>query len=126
MVSSATRDVIVPRLGDKADGVGLGFEQRGEPGIVGGRAARPPRHAEGGEGGVLQSLISREQFGVGRVGAGIAALDIVDAEIVEHARDGDLVGEREVDAVGLRAVAQRGVEEIEAFTGHDTFTRDSS
>ena len=28
---------------------------------------------------------------VGRVGAGIAALDIVDAEFVEHARDRELV-----------------------------------
>ena len=56
---------------------------------------------------------------VGRVGAGIAALDIVDAELVEHAGDGDLVLEREVDAVGLRAVAQRRVEEIEALAGHD-------
>ena len=34
-------------------------------------------------------------------------------------RDRELVVEREVDAVGLRAVAQRGVEEIEAFAGHD-------
>ena len=63
----------------------------------------------------FSSLIRREQFGVGRIGAGIAALDIVDAELVEHARDRDLVGEREIDAVGLRAVAQRGVEQIEAF-----------
>ena len=58
-----------------------------------------------------------EQLRVGRVGAGIAALDIVDAEVVEHARDGQLVVEREIDAVGLRAVAQRGVEEVEAFAG---------
>ena len=42
-------DVVVPGLGDKADGVGLGIEQRGKAGIVGGRAAGPPRHAEGGE-----------------------------------------------------------------------------
>ena len=58
-----------------------------------------------------------EQFGVGRIGAGIAAFDIVDAELVEHAGDRQLVGEREIDAVGLRAVAQRGVEQIEAFAG---------
>jgi hypothetical protein len=31
-------DVIIPRLGDEADRVGLGLEQRGEAGIVGGRA----------------------------------------------------------------------------------------
>src|SRR6185437_6183441 len=60
-----------------------------------------------------------EEFGVGRIGAGIAALDIVDAEIVEQMRDQLLVMQREIDAVGLRAVAQRGVEEIEAFATHD-------
>ena len=61
-----------------------------------------------------------EQFGVGRIGAGIAAFDIIDAELVEHAGNRQLVVEREVDAVGLRAVAQRGVEEIEAFACHGT------
>ena len=116
--------MIVPRLGDEADGVGLRLEQRGQPRIVRGRAARPPRHAEGGE-GRAELALGREQLGVGRIGAGIAALDIVDAELVEHARDGELVGEREVDAVGLRAVAQRGVEQIETFAGHDDITRDN-
>ena len=48
-----------------------------------------------------------------------AAFDIVDAELVEHLRDHDLVVQREVDAVGLRAVPQRGVEEIEPFSRHD-------
>ena len=59
-----------------------------------------------------------EQLGVGRVRARIAALDIVDAELVEQLRDRELVVQREVDAVDLRAVAQRGVEQIEAFAGH--------
>ena len=55
---------------------------------------------------------SAKKFGVDRIGAGITGLDIVDAELVEHPRDGELVGEREIDAVRLRAVAQRGVEQI--------------
>jgi hypothetical protein len=59
-----------------------------------------------------------EEFGVRRVGAGIAAFDIVDAEIIEHVRDDLLVMQREVDAIGLRAVAQGRVEEIEAFAAH--------
>jgi hypothetical protein len=41
--------VIVPRFCDEADGVGLRIEERDEAGIVRGRAAGPPRHAEGGE-----------------------------------------------------------------------------
>ena len=59
-----------------------------------------------------------EQTRVDRIGAGIAGLDIVDAEFVEHAGDGELVGEREVDAVRLRAVAQRGVEQIKTLARH--------
>ena len=62
--------------------------------------------------------LSRKQLGIGRIGAGITALDIVDAEIVQHLRDQPLVLQREIDAVGLRAVAQRGVEQIEAFAAH--------
>ena len=110
-------DVIVPRLGDEADRLGLGLEQRGEPGIVRGGAAGPPRHAERGEGGVEQPHLG-EQRGVDRIGARIAGLDVVDAEAVEQRDDGELVLQREIDAVGLRAVAQRGVEQIEAFAAH--------
>ena len=65
-----------------------------------------------------QRGLVREQFGIGRIGAGIAALDIVDAEIVKHFCDRLLVLQREIDAIGLRAVAQRGVEQIKAFAAH--------
>src|SRR5690606_29998943 len=47
-----------------------------------------------------------------------AALDIIQAQVVEHAGDGELVGQREIDAIGLRAVPQRGVEQIDAFLAH--------
>ena len=60
-----------------------------------------------------------KEFGVGRIGAGITALDVIDAEFVQHAGDQLLVMQREIDAVGLRAVAQRGVEQIEAFAAHE-------
>ena len=103
----------------------LASSSAARPGIVRGRAARPPRHAEGGEGGVELAVLG-EQLGVGRIGAGIAALDIVDAKIVEHLGDRQLVVEREIDAVRLRAVAQRGVEEIEAFAGHGVTKGNSS
>ena len=52
-----------------------------------------------------------EELGVGDVGAGIAALDVVDAELVQHGGDAPLVLEREVDARRLRAVAQGRVEQ---------------
>ena len=56
-----------------------------------------------------------EELGVRRVRAGVAALDVVEAELVEHVGDGRLVLDGEVDAGGLRAVAEGGVEEVEAF-----------
>ena len=51
LVGDAERDahVIVPGLGDEADGVGVGLAGRLEPRIVGDRAAGPLGHAEGGE-----------------------------------------------------------------------------
>src|SRR4030095_3049228 len=90
--------------------------QRRESRVVRRGAAGSARHAEGGEGGVELALLA-EQLGVGRIGARIAAFHVIDAEIVKQAGDRELVVEGEVDAVRLRAVAQRGVEEIEAFAG---------
>ena len=75
---------------------------------------------------VRKLAVLREQLGVGRVGARIAALDIVDAELVEQLRDRQLVMQREVDAVHLRAVAQRGVEQIEAFLAHAALPADQA
>ena len=52
-----------------------------------------------------------EEGRVERIGARIAALDVVEAEVVEQGRDGPLVGQGEIDPGGLGAVAERGVEE---------------
>jgi hypothetical protein len=49
---------------------------------------------------------SAKKRGVGRIGAGIAALDIIDAELVEHPGNGDLVLDRKIDAGRLLAVTQ--------------------
>ena len=114
--------VVVPRLRHEADRVRLGVEQDRKPGIVRGRAARPPRHAERRERRAEFAVLG-EQFGVGRIRARIAALDVVDAELVEQLRDRELVVQREIDAVHLRAVAQRGVEQIETFTRHHSHQR---
>ena len=43
---------------------------------------------------------------------------VVDAEFVQDRGDVALVVEAEIDAGGQRAVAQSGVEQIEAFAGH--------
>ena len=61
-----------------------------------------------------------EEFRVHRIGAGITALDIIDAQPIEQSRDLTLVLQRKIDARRLRAVAHRCVEEIEAFARHST------
>ena len=115
-------DMVVPGLGDIDDRVGVGGEKAREARIVGGRAAGALGHAEGAEAGVSRGF-AFEEFGVERVRARIAALDIVDSEPVEHGGDAALVVEREVDAGGERAVAHRGVEQVEAFLGHGGHNR---
>ncbi len=97
-------DVIVPSLGDEHDGVSVRGDERGEAGIIGGRASGAFGHAEGAEPRALRRL-ALEEPRIERVGAGIAALDVVDAEPVEQRRDLQLVFEREVDAGGQCAVA---------------------
>src|SRR5690606_5404099 len=108
----------VPRLRDEADAVRFGREKRLEAGIVRDRAAGALYHAEGREAGVREAGLGREERGVGVVGARVAAFDVVEAEPVEQRRDAALVLDRKVDARRLRAVAQRGVEQVEAFLRH--------
>ena len=110
-------DVKVPRLRDQADRCDLGGEQRLKAGIVSERAARALGHAEGGEVRVAERTRFGEEPGVGGVRAGIARLDIVDPERIELLGDQPFVLDREIDAVGLRAVAERGVVEGEPFAG---------
>src|SRR6185312_8093820 len=105
-------------LADEAGAGGLGAEHGGKARVVAGAAARPLGHAEGDELGVLELRRLSEKAGVGRIGAGPAALDIVDAGAVERLRDRLLVLHAEIDALRLRAVAQRRVEEIDALAGH--------
>ncbi len=104
----------VPGLRHVADDVGLGLQQACDAGIVGGRDAGPLRHAESRELGAQRPPL-REKLGIQRIGAGIAALDHVDPEPVEHLHDGELVGQAEIDAGRLRAVAQRRVVEMDAL-----------
>ena len=97
-------DVIVPALGDKHDRVGVGRQQTRDAGIVGDRAPSALGHAEGAEFGAL-GWFALKELGVERIGAGIAALDIIDAEFVQHRGDVALVVEAEIDAGRQRAVA---------------------
>jgi hypothetical protein len=58
-----------------------------------------------------------EESAVLLVGAGEAALDVIDTEFVELLRDQQLVLEREVEPLALRAVAEGGVVDLDAASG---------
>ena len=75
------------------------------------------RAAEGGELRAAEAsrLGGVEKGGVLRVGPGPAALDVVHAERIEFFGDAQLVQHAKVDALALRAVAQGGVVEGEAW-----------
>src|SRR5205814_985062 len=66
--------VVVPRLGDEADGVGLGPQQRRETRIGGGRAAGAAGHVGGGGGGGGAALLGQERPRERGVGLGHGGL----------------------------------------------------
>ncbi len=110
-------DVAVVGLGDERDDRGAGFQQGPHLRVLGGRAARAPGRAEGDQLGVLEGDFragAGEELGVTGVGAGPAALDEAHSEVVQMPGDRQLVGDGEVDALALGAVAQGGVEDVEA------------
>src|SRR6266571_1441873 len=107
--------VEVPGLADDGDHRRLGGETETEVAVVGGLHARPAGRAEGRHLRVLQTeaLDGAEKLLVAWVRARPAALDVVDAEVVEPLGDAQLVLEREGDVLGLRPVAQRRVVELD-------------
>ena len=113
-------DMEVPALGDEAGRTRLGIQHGRQARIVGGAAPGTLGHAEGGQPGMFQRRRIGEELRIGRVGARKAALDVVDAEAIERQRDLALVLDRKVDPLRLCAIAQRGVEQIEALFAHDT------
>ena len=107
-------------LGDQADHRRLGVQQRAHLGVV--------RHADAGlaggperdQLGVPQLELGAgagEELGVLGQGAGPAALDEADPDLVEQPGDGQLVGDGVADPLALGAVAQRGVEDVEVGAG---------
>jgi len=78
----------------------------------------PLGHAERREARFFQWRPLGEERCVRRIGAGPATLDVVHAKRVERQRDLALVLDREIHALRLRPVAQRRVEDEEAFLGH--------
>lgn len=110
-------DVPVVGLGDQGDHGGTRLQQGPDLRVLGGRTARPAGRAEGDQLRVLEVDLGAgagEELGVAGVGARPAALDEAHSEVVQVPGDRQLVGDGEVDALTLGAVAQGGVEDVEA------------
>ena len=90
-------DVQVPGLAEHRDRRRARFHQRAHVAVFLHRVAGEPRGAEGRELGVLEVQLAGagEELLVLGIGAGPAALDVVDAQIVQLLRNGDLVLHRE-------------------------------
>ncbi|CAM5539500.1 hypothetical protein SRIMM317S_01837 [Streptomyces rimosus subsp. rimosus] len=104
------------RLGDEGDDRRPGLQQGRDLRVVLDPHARLAGGAEGDQLGVLEVDLRAgplEELGVPGVGAGPAALDETHAVVVQVPGDGELVGDGQVDPLTLRAVAQRGVEDVE-------------
>ena len=107
--------VEVVRLADDRDHGGLRLDQGLHAGVVGRLNSLATGHAEGTNPAVLKGLGGDplEKLGVLGVREGIAALDEIEAQLVEPAGDEQLVLQREIDAFALGPVAERGVVELD-------------
>ena len=111
-------DVEVPAFGDEADGGRGCVEDFGEVGVVFGGSSWSFCHSEGGEAGCFEFWGFMEEGGIGGVCAWVSAFYVVYSEVVEHFGDGIFFLDAEVHAVGLLAVAEGCVEDVEAFFLH--------
>src|SRR5690625_3779909 len=108
-------DMEIIGFADEADRFRAGIHDFSQHLVIGGRAARALGHAKSQKARMGELWRRGEKLGIGRVRARPAALDIVDAKIIERGGDLQLVGSREIDALRLLPVTKRGVEQIEAF-----------
>jgi hypothetical protein len=111
--------VHVVRLADERDDRRPRIEQRAQIRVGFGVAAGAPRRAEGGEPRVLQieRLRADEELGVLRVAPRPAAFDVLDAQLIEPARDLQLVLNGERQPLHLGAIAERRVVQLYGHGG---------
>ena len=122
LAGGAQRPLDVPDvgLGDQAHRRRLGVEQRAHLRVVGDGDAGLAGRAERDEQRVLEVELGArppEELGVLGHRARPAALDEADAELVEQPGDRELVDDRVADALALRAVAKRRVEDLVCHRG---------
>src|SRR5579871_1098965 len=109
-------DVEIPAFAEDRNGRRFGFEQGADVRVLLDLVLRKACGAEGGQPRVIQFQLAgaAEEFLVARIGVRPSAFDIVDPELIEFLRDDELVIERERDSLALRAVAEGGVEGLDA------------
>ena len=79
--------MIIPRFGHEAHGLAPRLQQGLQASVITGRAPCPFGHAKGREFGSFQSGRIVEKRRIGWVGAGVAAFNVIKAEIVQHGGD---------------------------------------
>ncbi len=109
--------MVIPALRHKTHGIGGGLQQAGQAGIVRSRNARALCHAESGKFGP-RSLAALEEGRIGRIGARIAALDIINTKLFEQHDDRFLVFYRKVNAGRLLSIPEGRVVDIDALACH--------
>ena len=109
---SARCDVQVPALAEDGDHRRAGFHQRRDVAVLFHRVLGEAGGAERGQLGVLQLQLAgaREELLVLGIGAGPAAFDVVNTELIQLLGDDQFVVHGERDGFALRAVPERGVE----------------
>ena len=113
-------DVHVPGLADDGDDGRTGIDKGLEADVALRVGILAACHAERGQLGVLPGNLADflkvlEVLGIGKR---IAPFDVIDAEVVEAARDEQLVLQREIDALALAAVAESRVVNLDACHGY--------
>ena len=109
-------DMQVPGLADDRDDRCPSFNQRLHPRVVLRFDPLAPGHPERTDPRVLPSHLAGllEEGDVLGVGKRVAALDVVEAQVVEQPRDIDLIDDGKRDAQPLRPVAEGGVVQLDA------------
>ena len=108
----------IPGLAHKTDRPGAGLDQGRQAGIIGRAAPRAPGHAEGGQDRLPQHRRLGKKAVVGGIGAGPTALNEIDPESVQIARNRPLFIGGKTDVLGLRTIAQGGIVKSDALAGH--------
>ena len=113
-------DVEFMALADQTHRRRVGVQNGGKDIIIGRTAPHPLGHAKSGHRGT-GLWRGGEKLRVRRVRPRPAALDIIDAQGIQSHGDLAFLGGGELDTLSLLAIAEGGVEEMEAGQGHIAF-----